>query len=901
MNNNNELEFPLYDKLTRIDQDLFNTEISWQLPDFIKNNMVHTFRFYQEDALRYFHYSQTLDTFKYDDINHVLFNMATGSGKTDLMAGLILYLYERHNYQNFLFLVNTKGVLNKTIDNLINKTSDKYLFTNNIEINGERIIIMKVDKFPQNPNPNTIYIKLTTVQSIKSDLFTVKENITTINDFKDNKVVILGDEAHHYSASTKSLRGEKKEKEKSWEKTIKMILDARNDNKLLEFTATVATSDKFIYEKYKDKIIYRYALDKFIFDGYSKNVRRIQTSNTDEINMMNAVLLSEYRRIFAREKHGISIKPVILFKSQLVNDSITSNKLFDDMINNLTLDSLTEFLHFQSKISNEETSETFYHMYQYYLSNFEHLETIVENIKREFSFRRVINANDSSRSGILETGSYEALNTLESPSNLYRVVFAVAKLTEGWDVLNLYDIVRLSDSPNTRNTETVAEAQLIGRGARYNPFIMNGERLYQRRFKDDTLDNILLETVHYHTINNPDYIKLLLKELENMNLPTGEDKSNPLLEIKLKKSFKSSNIWKTGKIYYNKNERISDENYKSFKDYGISNSSDIRIEYDVGVLETFYNKELEVREEKIEIPLKIDKRYLYKVFSALTFYHFNNLKKYIPMLTSMEEFFGENWLNIKNRTFYVIVNPSIDENYFTPERKFEILKKYFNNLSISIKRGFTKTRGTNEFIGYPIRDYVIDYQARVPLIDSSHKFLSQLVNRYEFKNKHFSYESAIVNQTEKQFIDRMLERMNELTKKYDEAYLIRMDENMHSDSLKGNKLKLYDFRNNTEGVILSAFQPDFILLLSNANYYIQIFIEPKGLKLHEDQWKENLLLYLNDYQDDIIFDEEVEGLKVKGVRFYTKNDERKTINQIGEISLGHSFESLSFLESDEKI
>ncbi|UXV41795.1 hypothetical protein [Staphylococcus simulans] len=224
------------------------------------------------------------------------------------------------------------------------------------------------------------------------------------------------------------------------------------------------------------------------------------------------------------------------------------------------------------------------------------------------------------------------------------------------------------------------------------------------------------------------------------------------------------------------------------------------------------------------------------------------------------------------------------------------LKKYFYNLSISIKRGFTKTRGTREFIGYPIKDYVVDYKARVPLIDSNNRFLNQLVNKYDISNEHFSYDSAIVNQTEKQFIDRMLERMHELSKEYDEAYLIRMDENMHSDSLKNNKLKLHDFREHNEAVILSAFQPDFILLLSNVDYYIQIFIEPKGLKLNEDQWKEDLLLYLNEHQNNLIFDEEIEGLQVKGVKFYTKNDERNTINQIGEIALDHKFGSLSFFE-----
>ncbi|WP_244478681.1 DEAD/DEAH box helicase family protein, partial [Enterococcus cecorum] len=45
---------------------------------------------------------------------HLLFNMATGSGKTMVMASLMLYLYEEFNYQNFIFLVNTDAIIKKT-------------------------------------------------------------------------------------------------------------------------------------------------------------------------------------------------------------------------------------------------------------------------------------------------------------------------------------------------------------------------------------------------------------------------------------------------------------------------------------------------------------------------------------------------------------------------------------------------------------------------------------------------------------------------------------------------------------------------------------------------------------------------------------------------------------------
>src|SRR5699024_11830942 len=73
--------------------------------------------------------------------------------------------------------------------------------------------------------------------------------------------------------------------------------------RLLEFTATIDLENKNVYEKYKDKVLYRYALDRFIQDRYSKNVKRIQSENKDADNMMNVILLrSEERRVGKERK-----------------------------------------------------------------------------------------------------------------------------------------------------------------------------------------------------------------------------------------------------------------------------------------------------------------------------------------------------------------------------------------------------------------------------------------------------------------------------------------------------------------------------------------------------------------------------------------------------------------------
>src|SRR5699024_8177590 len=184
-------------------------------------------------------------------------------------------------------------------------------------------------------------------------------------------------------------------------------------------------------------------------------------------------------------------------------------------------------------------------------------------------------------SGILEKGHYEALNSLESPLNLYRVIFAVARLTEGWAVLNLCDIVRLSDDPKVKGNEatTMSEAQLIGRGARYYTFLLEGQRSFKRRIADERKDSLIKETINYYTINEQKYLEYLVNALDEMNLPTGEDKKNPLLDVKVKPSFKRTEVWKHGKIYYNETVEVEKDYYDSLEKYGVNTTEDVKVPY----------------------------------------------------------------------------------------------------------------------------------------------------------------------------------------------------------------------------------------------------------------------------------------------------------------------------------
>lgn len=93
-----------------------------QIPDYIVDNLKHNLRSYQVAALQ--NLDRTLRMENADQLyNQLMFNMATGSGKTDIMAAVILYMYKRWGYQCFLFTVSSNAIVNKTYDNLINNLS----------------------------------------------------------------------------------------------------------------------------------------------------------------------------------------------------------------------------------------------------------------------------------------------------------------------------------------------------------------------------------------------------------------------------------------------------------------------------------------------------------------------------------------------------------------------------------------------------------------------------------------------------------------------------------------------------------------------------------------------------------------------------------------------------------
>lgn len=250
-----------------------------ELPDYFETSLSPSrkLRPYQEECFRYFlTYMNPENDFDGKQARpHLLFHMATGSGKTLIMAGAMLYLYEQ-GYRNFLFFVDSTNIVEKTKDNFLNVSSSKYLFAPQIVINGKRVEIRKVENF-QGTSSDAINLCLCTIQGLHSDLNSEKENAVTYDDFTDQPVVLISDEAHHMNAATRSGRSSAGEEQhtQDWESTVMRIFNKDNGslpNILLEFTATADLTDPAIAQKYENKIIFDYTLKKFREDLYSKDL-----------------------------------------------------------------------------------------------------------------------------------------------------------------------------------------------------------------------------------------------------------------------------------------------------------------------------------------------------------------------------------------------------------------------------------------------------------------------------------------------------------------------------------------------------------------------------------------------------------------------------------------------------
>jgi type III restriction enzyme len=123
-----------------IKEKAFDYRIQYpEVPNYITANLRYDLFYWQKEAIEYFLTYQAIKNIEApDEKTHLMFNMATGTGKTLLMAAMLLYYYKL-GYRHFIFFVNQNNIVDKTENNFINSTHIKYLFKDKIIINDKTV------------------------------------------------------------------------------------------------------------------------------------------------------------------------------------------------------------------------------------------------------------------------------------------------------------------------------------------------------------------------------------------------------------------------------------------------------------------------------------------------------------------------------------------------------------------------------------------------------------------------------------------------------------------------------------------------------------------------------------------------------------------------------------------
>ncbi|WRD12140.1 DEAD/DEAH box helicase family protein [Helicobacter pylori] len=802
-----------------------------ELPTHITSNLKKELRDYQKKAIyNYLEKRQSNPTQK-----HFMFEMATGSGKTLVMAGLILECYKQ-GYQNFIFFVNSTSILEKTKLNFTDSVSSKYLFSENININDENTEIKSINNLNESHN-GAINIYFSTIQGLFSLFTKAKENAITLEDLKDQKLVFLADEAHHLNTETKKKLNDSEASEKrNWESVVKLALEQNKDNLLLEFSATIP-KEKSVEEKYKNLKVVTYTLKEFSEDKFCKNIYSLSYENKElETRFLGACVSSLYKELLAQHHNIENFKPCILFKSERIEDSKENQERFNAFLENLSPLDLENFFHYSQNAFFKDAKNFFDK--QHYTPN------LTAFLQTKFKKSTQINTNNEKE---LEKGML-LLNSLEDRDNPKRVIFSVDKLNEGWDVLNLFDIVRLKNKASQK--DTTKDAQLIGRGARYYPFSYNDFKpsrieFYQRKFD---LSNPLsaLERLDYHAIYSSEFIAQLNNELQVLGLEfVNEKQTIPLTPTKRFKCYYASNTKDKNKNLFNKD--YSDPVEATLKSLHVPLFGFI------------------VREKKVDF--KEENK------GDTTYFKPHTLNK-IPINYFLKA------LNLKNLDFKTL-KKAFKKHAFN--NKVGFIERYISHL----KTNFHKDQKfDNNEILLKLAVYIIENLKDTLLKEQDKPSVSMLeLKEFETHNKSLStsewekdipfYEWLLFkdmrkldSDLEREFLGFINDHKEVLDKKFKEWCVLRNDH--------FTELKVFCNIENSP-YYAQGFEPDFILFAqthSDEFLGFTCYMEAKGEHLEpSNAWKKEFLEML----ESAVLKSHNKKLNLKGLPFFTLHN-KKAVN-----------------------
>ncbi|MFQ9602273.1 MAG: DEAD/DEAH box helicase family protein [Staphylococcus aureus] len=853
------------------------------IPGYIVENLKYPLRPYQEEAVGRYLYHHSREERNQEQI---LFNMATGSGKTLLMAAIILEKYKQGE-RNFIFFVNNDNILTKTRSNFVDSSNEKYLFADKIVIDNQVVNVREVTDF-YDTQSDAINIVFTTVQKLHLDLKTPRENRLSYEQFEDLSVVLLADEAHHLNAGLS--KGEKDDNT-SWTSTIENIQRKAARSSIFEFTATIDLSNNDIAEKYKESLIFKYDLKEFRLDKYSKDVLFHLVDGDLKVRMLNAILISQYRKKIAL-KNGVNLKPLVMFKSEKIADNKGNMELFQEMLSELTPETILE-----QKAMIQINTDTKVNVLQKALDFFESSELslfdLIAELKEDFRAERLLLIDGKNKN----SNHLITLNTLELPTNEIRAIFAVDMLNEGWDVLNLFDIVRLYDKRDGKTTKngfqagktTNAEKQLIGRGARYYPFVIDGkvEEKYTRKFDENENNELrVIEQLHYHSANNPRYISEMKQVLRDSGIY--DDQNMVERELKLKESFKKTRTYTDGVVWMNR--RIS---YKEAKDNRQLNLFDTKFMKDEIEVELHSNsiRDIDAFSDDIIVPLKeelqsfsftfgkiIDKHIIRHAINRNKNFTFEKIHKAMVGISSLNDFMNE------MKDIQVICKGNVkDEHALTQEHKLQIAEELLKNIEDDLLPLEERYIGSNNFESYPIHKVFADNIVRKYTISKDSPKAGQSQKDLRFQDLFadidafdwYAYDDNFGTDEEKLLVRALHSIMDSLESKWSDIYLLRNEK----------AVRIYNFEDG------KAFEPDFLMFANDkksGNTSWQIFIEPKGSQFIDSEggfykgkegWKQQFLNEITKRSEaKTLVDDEY--FRIVGVPFYNHNHTEKEVLDI---------------------
>jgi type III restriction enzyme len=851
----------LYDVYNQQDREaeLLEFKNAWHVGTFWRKGLRYTPRPHQDEAIaRLEHYETYLQRFRKE--RYLLFHMATGSGKTLVMASALLYYYHL-GYRRFMFISEKNVLLDKTKTVLCDASDEKYLFSETLRYNNNRLTLHATENL-QTSTDTDIYLCFKSIQTLQNELDAGKarENTTHWEDLQGVKTVFFVDEAHHFTDCENN-------DEKRWKGILEGghtlhpigLMDGHPENRILGFSATLKEGNSHFDEAYGKRILFNYAFKAYRQAGYTKEPELVALPDITPLErILLACLNSLYRQYIAGETYGLTaFTPKVLVKFPTTKVADDTHKDFEQFLTQVTHQQIETLL---GKLpASFAITEN--------LADLQKQFDLVGLLKQEFLPFSVNHApckvaliHGSSKK---KDETIQAINQMDSKDKPLRLVFAVNMLDEGWDVLSLFDIVRYEESGNATKGIITSDVQLIGRGARYYPFkpkvsIFNDCDADKRKDIQGVAmaGNFLrsLETLTYFTNADTAYLTKLKKEaletLGGLNEPTKQVECVSTL----KESFTQSRVYTDGLLISNK--------FKPFEPLSLA-----ELENRLATLVSAKAWRFTLNVAKEEDIYAITKREEQPILEETSHpHHWGHYCETHPVWKDRIQLVFENALDeapyFRGRCLFQkltcqdriavvetclrIILPNMEwlnfnlslEEPLNLSKVYSHLSTYFEQKVLPlIKKQIERNMGCSELRSEKIRDVL-----EAKLKSTSGKIIEFLTpNASDSSNttpliltqetdNFYIFDRFYGTTLEQDVIKRIRSVVSDAMTQYDEFYLIR---NHHF-------LKLY-------GEDGRGFKPDFLLYTfkhaTEKPVFHLVFLEPKNATLAmAEEWKENLLL-----------------------------------------------------------